>query len=73
VDRIPALSEFRPAFRTFVENKIALHRDYIGEHGIDLPEILHWTWSSIPGRDELWTKASEFSDPFLKIMDYREV
>jgi xylulose-5-phosphate/fructose-6-phosphate phosphoketolase len=73
VDRIPALSEFRADFRTFVENKIALHRDYIGQHGIDLPEILNWTWSSIPDRDELWTKASEFSDPFLKTMDYREV
>lgn len=62
VNRIPALAKYLADFDAFVAAKIALHRDYITEHGIDLPEIVDWSWLKGFDLDLLWTRADEFSD-----------
>jgi len=44
VERVPSLAQHRDAIRRAVADKLADHRAYIEEHGIDMPEILGWTW-----------------------------
>ena len=73
VNCIPSLTNYLVDFGTFVDAKIAMHRDYIRENGIDLPEILDWSWSKSSNVDDLWTRSSEFSNHATSTVDYREM
>ena len=44
VDRVPRLQSVGGHFKQFLRNKLVEHRQYIHEHGDDLPEIRDWTW-----------------------------
>jgi xylulose-5-phosphate/fructose-6-phosphate phosphoketolase len=44
VSRLPQLSDHLEGVRHFVADKLLAHRQYIVEHGEDLPEILDWEW-----------------------------
>jgi len=44
IDRVPGLSERAAAVRQAMVDKRVEHKRYINEHGIDMPEILHWKW-----------------------------
>ncbi len=44
VDRVPRLQSVGGHFKQFLRNKLVEHRQYIYEHGDDLPEIRDWTW-----------------------------
>jgi xylulose-5-phosphate/fructose-6-phosphate phosphoketolase len=44
VDRVPRLQRLGAHFKQFVRNKLVEHREYIHEHGEDLPEIRDWKW-----------------------------
>jgi xylulose-5-phosphate/fructose-6-phosphate phosphoketolase len=45
IDRVPDLG-YRAAYtRQFVRDKLVEHREYIREHGEDMPEIREWKWS----------------------------
>ena len=44
VERVPALASQRDNARRWVVDRLQAHRTHICEHGIDLPEILHWQW-----------------------------
>ena len=44
IDRVPGLAELAAAVRQAMVDKRAEHKRYINEHGIDMPEILHWKW-----------------------------
>ena len=72
VERIPILAEFREPFRRFVDAKIAMHRQQITLHGIDLPEIEQWDWSAKTGQDALWAAVEKPGDPFLRTTNYSE-
>jgi xylulose-5-phosphate/fructose-6-phosphate phosphoketolase len=44
VDRVPRLQSVGGHFKQILRNKLVEHRQYILEHGDDLPEIRDWTW-----------------------------
>jgi xylulose-5-phosphate/fructose-6-phosphate phosphoketolase len=46
VERVPSLASHRADARRAVERKLDAHRAYIDQHGIDLPDILNWTWAA---------------------------
>jgi xylulose-5-phosphate/fructose-6-phosphate phosphoketolase len=44
VDRVPHLQRVGAHFKQFLRNKLVEHKQYICEHGDDLPEIRDWKW-----------------------------
>jgi xylulose-5-phosphate/fructose-6-phosphate phosphoketolase len=44
VDRVPKLAGAAAYTRQFVRDKLVEHREYIHEHGQDMPEIRAWHW-----------------------------
>lgn len=42
--RMPELGETGNVLARAMEDKLALHHDYIREHGVDMPEVLEWKW-----------------------------
>jgi len=44
VDRVPRLQRIGAHFKQFLRNKLVEHKQYICEHGDDLPEIRDWKW-----------------------------
>ncbi|MRV72509.1 phosphoketolase [Duganella sp. FT92W] len=44
VRRIPSLQPHHASVTSFVADKLAEHRCYIEQHGVDMPEVLHWRW-----------------------------
>ncbi|MBZ5598846.1 MAG: phosphoketolase family protein [Acidobacteriia bacterium] len=45
VDRVPRLQRTGGHFKQFLRNKLVEHKQYISEHGEDMPEIQNWKWS----------------------------
>jgi xylulose-5-phosphate/fructose-6-phosphate phosphoketolase len=44
VDRVPRLQHVGAHFKQFLRNKLVEHKQYIREHGDDLPEVRDWKW-----------------------------
>jgi xylulose-5-phosphate/fructose-6-phosphate phosphoketolase len=44
VDRVPRLARVGAHFKQFLRNQLVEHKQYIYEHGDDLPEVKNWTW-----------------------------
>ncbi len=44
VDRVPRLQRIGAHFKQFLRNKLVQHKQYIQEHGDDMPEVRDWTW-----------------------------
>jgi xylulose-5-phosphate/fructose-6-phosphate phosphoketolase len=44
VDRVPRLERVNAHFKQLLRNKLAEHKQYISEHGDDVPEIRDWKW-----------------------------
>ena len=44
VDRVPKLRNVGGHFKQLLRNKLVQHKQYIHEHGIDMPEVLNWKW-----------------------------
>ena len=44
VDRVPRLQRVGAHFKQFLRNRLVQHKQYICEHGDDMPEIRNWTW-----------------------------
>ena len=44
VDRIPRLQRIGGHFKQFLRDKLVEHRNYICEHGDDMPEVRDWKW-----------------------------
>ena len=45
VERVPALAAQAPHIKQAMREKLIEHHAYIREHGIDMPEVLDWSWS----------------------------
>ncbi len=46
IDRLPPLGAKGADLKQAMQAKLIEHKQYIHQHGQDLPEIRHWTWSS---------------------------
>jgi xylulose-5-phosphate/fructose-6-phosphate phosphoketolase len=44
VDRVPRLQRVSPHFKQFLRDKLVQHKQYVHEHGDDLPEVKNWSW-----------------------------
>jgi xylulose-5-phosphate/fructose-6-phosphate phosphoketolase len=44
VDRVPRFQEVNAHFKQLLRNRLVEHKQYICEHGDDLPEIRDWKW-----------------------------
>jgi xylulose-5-phosphate/fructose-6-phosphate phosphoketolase len=44
VDRVPRLQSVGGRFKQLLRNRLVEHKQYICEHGDDMPEIRDWTW-----------------------------
>jgi xylulose-5-phosphate/fructose-6-phosphate phosphoketolase len=46
IDRMPQTGAQGNLLKLQLQGKLADHKQYINEHGVDLPEIRNWTWAS---------------------------
>jgi xylulose-5-phosphate/fructose-6-phosphate phosphoketolase len=46
IDRLPQAGEAGQALKARLRRKLAEHRSYINEHGVDLPEVRDWRWDA---------------------------
>jgi xylulose-5-phosphate/fructose-6-phosphate phosphoketolase len=44
VDRTPKLQRVGAHFKQFLRDKLVEHKQYVREHGDDMPEVKNWTW-----------------------------
>jgi xylulose-5-phosphate/fructose-6-phosphate phosphoketolase len=44
IDRVPRLQRVGAHFKQFLRNKLIEHKQYICDHGDDMPEIRDWKW-----------------------------
>lgn len=49
-DRVPRLAGQAAYFKQRLRDKLTGHRQYITQHGQDMPEILEWKWPVPAGR-----------------------
>jgi xylulose-5-phosphate/fructose-6-phosphate phosphoketolase len=45
VERVPRLAPIAAYIKQRVRDKLVEHREYIGQRGIDLPEVANWNWA----------------------------
>jgi xylulose-5-phosphate/fructose-6-phosphate phosphoketolase len=46
LDRLPGLGQPASPLRRLLEDKLSAHRQYIREHGEDMPEVRDWKWAN---------------------------
>ncbi len=46
IDRLPQTGERGIQLKSGLQNKLVEHKRFIDEHGLDMPEIRNWKWSS---------------------------
>ena len=46
IDRVPSLGSKAAYTEQWIRDRLIDHREYICEHGEDLPEIRDWQWTS---------------------------
>jgi xylulose-5-phosphate/fructose-6-phosphate phosphoketolase len=44
VDRVPRLQRVGAHFKQFLRNKLVEHKQYIHQHGDDMPDVKNWKW-----------------------------
>jgi xylulose-5-phosphate/fructose-6-phosphate phosphoketolase len=44
VDRVARLRDVGAHFKQFLRNKLVKHKQYVREHGDDMPEVKNWSW-----------------------------
>ncbi len=52
IDRVPRLSNTAAHIKQMLHNKLIEHKQYIAEHGDDMPEIRDWKWPYLGNADE---------------------
>ncbi len=46
IERVPKLGYMAAYVRQALRDKLVEHKDYIQEHGDDMPEVRDWKWGS---------------------------
>jgi xylulose-5-phosphate/fructose-6-phosphate phosphoketolase len=56
IDRVPKLGERAAYAKQAIRDKLLEHKQYIAEHGEDMPEIRNWRWGRTAARkrDRKW-------------------
>jgi xylulose-5-phosphate/fructose-6-phosphate phosphoketolase len=44
VERVPKLQRIGAHFQQFLRDKLVEHKEYVREHGDDMPEVKQWVW-----------------------------
>jgi xylulose-5-phosphate/fructose-6-phosphate phosphoketolase len=44
IDRLPQLGSHASYLKQEMQDKLIQHRNYINEHGLDMPEVKEWSW-----------------------------
>jgi xylulose-5-phosphate/fructose-6-phosphate phosphoketolase len=44
IDRVPKLKDKAAYVKQMLQDKLIEHKQYITEHGEDMPEIRNWKW-----------------------------
>ncbi|MBO9563860.1 MAG: phosphoketolase family protein [Niastella sp.] len=44
IDRLPQLGSHASYLKQEMQDKLIQHRNYINEHGVDMPEVKEWNW-----------------------------
>jgi xylulose-5-phosphate/fructose-6-phosphate phosphoketolase len=52
IDRLPQLGARAAYFKQAIHNKLIEHKEYIEQHGDDMPAISGWTWGGKTSRDQ---------------------
>jgi xylulose-5-phosphate/fructose-6-phosphate phosphoketolase len=47
IDRVPGLAARAAYAKQAVRDKLIAHKEYIAEHGEDMPDIAGWSWGQI--------------------------
>ena len=50
IDRLPQLGSRAAYAKQAITNKLIEHKQYIAEHGDDMPEIANWRWGRSKGK-----------------------
>jgi phosphoketolase len=50
IDRVPQLGARAAYFKQAIRDKLLEHKQYICEHGEDMPEIVDWRWGEEPAK-----------------------
>jgi xylulose-5-phosphate/fructose-6-phosphate phosphoketolase len=53
IDRVPALGASAAYVKQAIRDKLIEHKQYIAEHGEDMPEIRNWKWNMANPRGDL--------------------
>jgi xylulose-5-phosphate/fructose-6-phosphate phosphoketolase len=57
IDRVPQLGARAAYFKQAIRDKLLEHKQYIEEHGEDMPEITGWSWTGKVGTRDTSTEA----------------
>jgi xylulose-5-phosphate/fructose-6-phosphate phosphoketolase len=49
VDRLMVPRPANAYFKQFLRDKLIEHRQYVNQHGDDMPEVKNWRWDATPG------------------------
>jgi xylulose-5-phosphate/fructose-6-phosphate phosphoketolase len=58
IERVPGLRSRQAYAKQFVRDKLIEHKQYIHEHGQDMPEVSEWRWSPTQRENEAAGQAS---------------
>jgi len=54
VDRVERLRNTGAHFKQFLRDKLIEHRNYVNQHGEDMPEIRDWKWPNVKPQKPRW-------------------
>jgi xylulose-5-phosphate/fructose-6-phosphate phosphoketolase len=57
IDRVEKLGSRAAYTRQFIRDKLLDHKNYVHQHGIDMPEIRNWKWTLGQEKEKVQKKS----------------